>query len=90
MSINFDLSTLSKANVSRDYSIFEEFAMQMVNYARRIRANNEFEVKAEGNIYTILQVIGFSLHDKTPIKQLFTTNGYKNTKELNCNSLVFN
>jgi hypothetical protein len=46
-----NLSTLSKANVSRDYRIFEEFAMYIVAYARRIRANAEFEVKTEGNIY---------------------------------------
>ena len=46
-----NLSTLSKANVSRNYRIFEEFAMHMINYARRLRANAEFEVKTEGNIY---------------------------------------
>jgi len=46
-----NLSTLSKANVSRNYRIFEEFAMHMVNYARRLRANAEFEIKTEGNIY---------------------------------------
>ena len=40
-----NLSTLSKANVSRNYRIFEEFAMHMANYARRLRANAEFEVK---------------------------------------------
>ena len=46
-----NLSTLSKANVNRDYRIFEEFVMHMVNYARRLRVNAEFEVKTEGNIY---------------------------------------
>ena len=46
-----NLSTIARANASRDYRIFEEFAMHMVNYARRLRANAEFEVKTEGNIY---------------------------------------
>jgi hypothetical protein len=46
-----NLSTLSKANASRDYRIFEEFTMHIVAYARRVRANAEFEVKTEGNIY---------------------------------------
>ena len=47
------------------------------------------ELKIERNIYTILQVVGFSLHDKTPIKQLFTSNDYKNVKEQNYNLLLF-
>jgi transposase len=47
------------------------------------------ELKIEQNIYTILQIIGFSLHDKTPIKQLITTNDYKNVKEPDCNLLLF-
>jgi len=46
-----NLSTIARANASRDYRIFEEFAMYLVSYARRIRANAEFEVKTEGNIY---------------------------------------
>jgi len=46
-----NLSTIARANASRDYRIFEEFAMYIVAYARRIRANAEFEVKTEGNIY---------------------------------------
>ena len=46
-----NLSTIARANASRDYRIFEEFAMYIVAYARRLRANAEFEVKTEGNIY---------------------------------------
>jgi len=46
-----NLSTIARANASRDYRIFEEFAMYIVAYARRLRANVEFEVKTEGNIY---------------------------------------
>jgi hypothetical protein len=46
-----NLSTITRANASRDYRIFEEYAMQIVEYARRVRANAEFEVKTDGNIY---------------------------------------
>jgi len=48
------------------------------------------ELKVERDIYTILQIVGFSLHDKTPIKQLLTTNDYKNVKDPNYNLLLFN
>jgi len=48
------------------------------------------ELKIERNIYTILQIVGFSLHDKTPIKQLLTTIDYKNVKEQDYNLLLFN
>src|SRR5215471_15350520 len=43
-----NLSTIARANASRDYRIFEEFAMYIIAYARRLRANAEFEVKTEG------------------------------------------
>lgn len=46
-----NLSTIARANASRDYRIFEEFAMHTIAHARRVRANAEFEVKTEGNVY---------------------------------------
>ena len=48
------------------------------------------ELKIERHIYTILQIVGFSLHDKTPIKQLLTNTDYKNIKEQDFNLLLFN
>jgi hypothetical protein len=48
------------------------------------------ELKIERHVYTILQIAGFSLHDKTPIKQLLTSTDYKNVKEPDCNLLLFN
>jgi hypothetical protein len=48
------------------------------------------KLKIERNIYTILQIIGFSLHDKTPLKQLLTNADYKNVKEHDYNLLLFN
>ena len=48
------------------------------------------ELKIDRHIYTILQIVGFYLHDKTPIKQLLTSSDYKNIKKLNYNSLLFN
>ena len=46
-----NLSTIARVNASRDYRIFDGFAMYIVAYACRLRANSEFEVKTEGNIY---------------------------------------
>ena len=46
-----NLSTIARANASRDYRIFEEFAMYTIAYARRLRVNAEFEVNTEGNVY---------------------------------------
>lgn len=46
-----NLSTIARANANRNYRIFEEFAMYMIDHARRIRADAEFEVATEGNIY---------------------------------------
>ena len=46
-----NLSTIARANANRNYKIFEEFAMYMIEYARRIRANADFEVNTGGNVY---------------------------------------
>lgn len=46
-----NLSTLARANAKRDYRIFEEFAMHLIERARKLRATNEFEVKTDGDIY---------------------------------------
>jgi transposase len=48
------------------------------------------ELKIEREIYTILQIVGFSLHDKTPLKHLLTQSDYKNVKEQDYNLLLFN
>ncbi|MDR2886754.1 MAG: transposase [Bacteroidales bacterium] len=48
------------------------------------------ELKIERPIYTILQIVGFSLHDKTPVKQLFAETDCKNIKERDDNLLLFN
>ena len=48
------------------------------------------ELKIERSIYTILQIVGFSLHDKTLVKQLLTETDYRNVKEPDCNLLLFN
>jgi transposase len=48
------------------------------------------DLKTERTIYEILQIIGKSLLDKTPINQLINKSDYKNVKELNCNLLLFN
>lgn len=45
------LPTLARANIRRDFRIYEEFAYLLIDHARRICANNEFEVKVDGNVY---------------------------------------
>lgn len=45
------LTTLSRANIKRNYKIYEDFAAHMIAYARRVCANDNFEVKVDGNIY---------------------------------------
>ena len=46
-----------------------------------------YELKIDRSIYEILQVLGISLLDKTPVKELFTIIDYKDIKELNYNQL---
>jgi hypothetical protein len=48
------------------------------------------ELKIERPIYTILQIVGFSLLEKTPVKELLTITDYKNVKNQNYNLLLFN
>jgi hypothetical protein len=48
------------------------------------------KTKTEHTIYEILQILGKSLLDKTPIKQLLTNYDYKYFKKLNYNSLFNN
>ena len=46
-----------------------------------------YDLKIDRSTYEILQVLGISLLDKTPIKELFTNIDYKDVKELNDNQL---
>ena len=48
------------------------------------------ELKIERSTYEILQVIGISLLDKTPINKLFITADYKNDEGVNYNQLTIN
>jgi hypothetical protein len=45
------------------------------------------ELKIERSTYEILQVIGISLLDKTPVNELFANADYKDVKELDCKQL---
>jgi transposase len=45
------------------------------------------DLKIDRSTYEILQVLGISLLDKTPINELFKNIDYKNVKELNYNQL---
>lgn len=48
---NVALSTLAKANIRRNYKIYEEFACHLIDYARRVCVCTDFEVKVDGNVY---------------------------------------
>jgi hypothetical protein len=45
------------------------------------------ELKIDRSTYEILQVIGISLLDKTPVNELFASADYKDVKELDCKQL---
>jgi Domain of unknown function (DUF4372)/Transposase DDE domain len=47
-----------------------------------------YDLKIDRSTYEILQVLGISLLDKTPVKELFTNIDYKDIKELNYNQLL--
>lgn len=46
-----NLPTLARANIRRNYRIYEEFAYHLIDYARRVCACKDFEIKVDGNIY---------------------------------------
>jgi Domain of unknown function (DUF4372)/Transposase DDE domain len=49
-----------------------------------------YELKIDRSTYEILQILGISLLDKTPVKELFANLDYNDVKELNYNQLSFN
>jgi hypothetical protein len=48
------------------------------------------ELKSNRSTYEILQVLGISLLDKTPVKELLANLDYNNVKEREYNQLIFN
>jgi len=48
------------------------------------------ELKLNRSTYEILQILGVSLLDKTPVNELFTKMNYKNPKDPDCNQLKIN
>jgi transposase len=48
-----------------------------------------YDLKIERSTYEILQVLGISLLDKTPINELFTNIDYNDVNELDYNQLLF-
>jgi hypothetical protein len=48
------------------------------------------DLKIARSTYEILQVLGISLLDKTPVKELFTNIDYNDVKEHNHNQLSLN
>jgi len=48
------------------------------------------QLRIDKSTYEILQILGISLFDKTPIKELLTNQDYKDVKEPNCIQLKIN
>ena len=48
------------------------------------------DLKIDRSTYEILQVLGISLLDKTPVKELFANTDYNDVKERNYNQLSLN
>ena len=48
-----------------------------------------YDLKIDQSTYEILQVLGISLLDKTPVNELFTNIDYKDVNELDYNQLLF-
>lgn len=48
------------------------------------------DLKIKRSTYEILQILGISLLDKTPVNELLTNEDYKDVKELNTNQLKIN
>lgn len=48
------------------------------------------DLKLKHSTYEILQILGVSLLDKTPVNELFINADYNNTKEPKCNQLILN
>jgi hypothetical protein len=49
--LNVTRPTLARANIRRNYKLYEEFACHLIDYARRVCVCSDFEVKVDGNVY---------------------------------------
>ncbi len=47
-------------------------------------------LKIKASLYTILQILGVTLFEKTPLSQVLTERNYNNEQTRNCNQLSFN
>lgn len=48
---NVALPTLARANIRRNYKLYEEFAFHLIDDTRRVCVCSDFEVKVDGNVY---------------------------------------
>jgi len=49
--LNVTRPTLARANIRRNYKLYEEFACHLIDYARKVCVSSDFEVKVDGNVY---------------------------------------
>ena len=49
--LNVTRPTLARANIRRNYKLYEEFASHLIDYARKVCVCSDFEVNVDGNVY---------------------------------------
>ena len=49
--LNVTHPTLARANIRRNYKLYEEFACHLIDYARKVCVCSDFEVNVDGNVY---------------------------------------
>ena len=49
--LNVTRPTLARANIRRNYKLYEEFACHLIDYARKVCVCSDFEVNVDGNVY---------------------------------------
>ena len=49
--LNVTRPTLARANIRRNYKLYEEFACYLIDYARKVCVCSDFEVNVDGNVY---------------------------------------
>jgi len=90
---NFHLSALTITQLYQcrwQVELFFKWIKQhlRIKYVLIAIVRKRLEIKA--SLYTILQILGVTLFEKTPLSQVLTERNYNNEQTQNCNQLSFN
>ncbi len=72
---------------SSENAVRTQIYCAIISYCLVAIVGNDLQIKR--STYEILQVLGISLLDKSPVKEVFTNTNYNNVKEPDCNQLTF-